>query len=265
MTEEANAVEAQEPETPEPKAIDPQEIMDFLKPRMGARFKMWLNICARCGLCADTCHYYLANDKDPKMIPAYKIRFLRDILRKKGKVDRDYLRKVYETIYYECNACRRCSLFCPFGIDIAAMIALLRSLLHSQGMSPEGLVKATANYQEFGNQMAVTDEDWIETLEWCEEETAEELVGLKIPIDKKGAKIMYTVNAREPMFYPQDIMEVAKIFHVAGEDWTLPSKKGWDDTNLAMFCGDVKTAKMIVENTFARAEELGVKQIAVTE
>jgi len=25
MTEEANAVEAQEPETPEPKAIDPQE------------------------------------------------------------------------------------------------------------------------------------------------------------------------------------------------------------------------------------------------
>ena len=265
MSEEANAVEIQEPETPEPKAVNPQEIMDFLKPRMGARFRMWLNICARCGLCADTCHYYLANDKDPKMIPAYKVRFLRDILKKKGKVDHAYLRKIYETVYYECNACRRCSLFCPFGIDIASMIALLRALLHSQGMSPEGLVKAIENYKEFGNQMAVTDEDWVETLEWCQEETEEELVGLKIPIDKKGAKIMYTVNAREPMFYPQDIMEVAKIFHVAGEDWTLPSKKGWDDTNLAMFCGDLQTAKMIVENTFARAEELGVKQIAVTE
>jgi hypothetical protein len=91
------------------------------------------------------------------------------------------------------------------------------------------------------------------------------VLGLKIPIDKKGAKIMYTVNAREPMFYPQDIMEVAKIFHLAGEDWTVPSEKGWDDTNLAMFCGDSKTAAMIVANTFKRAEELDVKQVAVTE
>ena len=94
---------------------------------------------------------------------------------------------------------------------------------------------------------------------------AEELVGLKIPIDKKGAKIMYTVNAREPKFYPQDIMEVAKIFHVAGEDWTLPSESGWDDTNLAMFCGDLETARMTVENTFKRAEELEVEKVAVTE
>jgi Fe-S oxidoreductase len=245
--------------------INPKEIMGFLKPRMNARFKTWLSICAHCGLCADTCHHYLASGKDPKMIPAYKVRFLTELLRKKGKVDKAYLQKVYETIYYECNMCRRCTLYCPFGIDIALMISLLRALLASQGIAPQGLVKAVENYREFGNQMAVSKEDWIDTLEWCEEEMAEELVGLKIPLDKKGAKIMYSVNAREPMFYPQDIMEVAKIFHVAGEDWTLPSETGWDDTNLAMFMGDAKTAKMVVENTFKRAEELGVQQIAVTE
>ena len=94
---------------------------------------------------------------------------------------------------------------------------------------------------------------------------AEELVGLKVPIDKQGAKIIYTVNAREPMFYPQDMMEVAKIFYVAGEDYTYSSKPGWDATNLAMFCGDVKSSKLIVENTFKRAEELEVQQVAVTE
>ena len=132
-------------------------------------------------------------------------------------------------------------------------------------MAPEGLVNAIKNYKEFGNQMAVTKEDWVETIEWCEEEMAEELVGLKIPIDKKGARILYTVNAREPKFYPQDIMEVAKIFHVAGEDYTVPSESGWDDTNLSMFCGDLKTSKMIVENTFKRADELEVEQVAVTE
>ena len=262
MSEEATAMDT---EKTSPKEVKPDEIMDFLKSKMGARFKMWLKICAHCGLCADTCHHYLASGKDPKMIPSYKVRFLLEMLRKKGKVDRDYLKKVYDTVYYECNMCRRCTLYCPFGIDIALMISLLRSLLLSQEMAPEGLLKAVENYKEFGNQMAVTKEDWVETLEWCEEETAEELVGLKIPIDKKGAKIMYTVNAREPMFYPQDIMEVAKIFHVAGEDWTVPSESGWDDTNLAMFCADVNTARFIVENTFKRADELGVQQVAVTE
>lgn len=259
MSEQTQAKETLE------KQINPQEVMNFLKPRMGARFKTWLKICAHCGLCADTCHYYLASGKEPKMIPAYKVRYLTEILRKKGKVDREYLQKVYDTAYYECNMCRRCSLYCPFGIDIALMISLLRATLLSQGMAPEGLLRAVENYQATGNQMAVTKEDWVDTLEWCEEETAEELVGLKIPIDKHGAKIMYTINAREAKFYPQDIMQAAMIFHVAGEDWTLPSESGWDDTNLAMFCGDAKTARIIVESTFKRAEELGVKQVAVTE
>ena len=261
MNEQAVATENEK----EIKEINPTEIMEFLNARFGARFRMWLRICAHCGLCADTCHYYLAHDKDPKMIPSYKVKHLLKILKKKGRVDNEYLEEVYNTVYHECNMCRRCTLYCPFGIDIALMISLLRSLLFSQGIAPEGLVKAIENYRKFGNQMAVSEEDWVETLEWCEEETAEELVGLKIPIDKKGARIMYTVNAREPMFYPQDIMEVAKIFHVAGEDWTLPSKDGWDDTNLAMFCGDAKTSKMIVENTFKRADELEVDKVAITE
>ena len=261
MNEQAVATENEK----EIKEINPTEIMEFLNARFGARFRMWLRICAHCGLCADTCHYYLAHDKDPKMIPSYKVKHLVNLLKKKGRVDSAYLEEVYNTVYHECNMCRRCTLYCPFGIDIAMMISLLRSLLFSQGIAPEGLVKAIENYKEFGNQMAVSEEDWVETLEWCEEETAEELVGLKIPIDKKGARIMYTVNAREPMFYPQDIMEVAKIFHVAGEDWTLPSKDGWDDTNLAMFCGDAKTSKMIVENTFKRADELEVDKVAITE
>jgi Fe-S oxidoreductase len=193
------------------------------------------------------------------------VRFLKDILKKKGRVDKDFLQEVYKTVYYECNVCRRCSLYCPFGIDIAYLISTMRGLLTSLGIAPEGLRKAVENYRETGNQMAVSDEDWVETLQWCEEETASELVGLKIPIDKKGAKIMYTVNAREPKFYPQDIMEVAKIFHVAGEDWTFPSQKGWDDTNLAMFINDAATARTVVENTFKRAEELGVQQVAITE
>jgi len=32
-----------------------------------------------------------------------------------------------------------------------------------------------------------------------------------------------------------------------------------------MFINDAATARMVVENTFKRAEELGVKQVAITE
>jgi Fe-S oxidoreductase len=245
--------------------INPLAIMDSLGARVGARFRVWLNICTHCGLCADTCHYYLSHDNDPEMIPSYKVRFLKEILKKKGKVDKVYLDKVYQAVYHECNMCRRCTMYCPFGIDMALMIGLLRELLCSQGRAPERLSMAIENYKTFGNQMGITKDEWLETLEWCEEEAAEELVGLKIPIDKKGAKIMYTLNPREVQSFPLDIMEVAKIFHVAGEDWTVPSEKGWDMTNLAMFAGDLTIAKMIVENTFKRAEELGVEQIVLSE
>ena len=75
---------------------------------------------------------------------------------------------------------------------------------------------------------------------------------------------MYTVNAREPMYYPQDIAMAAKIFNVAEEDWTMPST-GWDCTNLAMFAGDKALAGQIVKNMYKKALELGVQAIAITE
>lgn len=246
------------------EAVNAKAIYDFLKPRMGARLKTWASICAHCGLCADTCHYYLANP-DPKLIPSHKITFLLDLLKRKGQVDQEYLNDVYKRVYYECNMCRRCSVYCPYGIEIAMMIALLRATLFSQGIAPEAIKNAIKNYHAEGNQMAVTKEDWLDTVAWCQEEVEEEFPGLTIPIDKKGAKIMYTINAREAKFYPQDIQEVSKIFHVVKEDWTVPSEKGWDDTNLSMFVGDMATSKMLVKNTFDRADELGVKQVAITE
>jgi len=73
------------PKVTDSKTINPQEIVDFLKPRVGARFKTWLDICAHCALCADTCHFYNTSGKDPNMIPARKVRFLKEILKKRAR------------------------------------------------------------------------------------------------------------------------------------------------------------------------------------
>ena len=88
--------------------------------------------------------------------------------------------------------------------------------------------------------------------------------GLTIPIDKPGVKYMYTVNPREPMYYPQDVGMAAQIFTVAEESWTVPST-GWDCTNLAMFAGDRAVAAIPVKAMYEKALELGVEKILMTE
>jgi Fe-S oxidoreductase len=87
---------------------------------------------------------------------------------------------------------------------------------------------------------------------------------LEIPVDKKDADIIYTVNAREPKHYPEDIAEAAILFHVAGENWMVPSE-GWEETSLAMFAGDWEAAKLQVESVYDAMERLKPKRMVVTE
>ena len=94
----------------------------------------------------------------------------------------------------------------------------------------------------------------METCTWMAEEANDDIRGVEIPVDKAGVRIMYTVNAREPMYYPQDISMMAQIFTVAGESWTLPST-GWDCTNLPMFSGDRALAGKVVKNMYDKAVE----------
>jgi len=263
MSEAAVAQRASEnKETP----VDVGKIKAILETNHGARMRSWLSICARCGLCPESCFFYLAHDKDPTMSPAYKVRVtLGELYRRKGEVDRAFLKEMYEIVWGKCTMCRRCSMFCPFGIDIATMIGVARAVCNSQGIVPEGLARAVKNILETGNQMAVSQEDWLETLEWMAEEYGEEIAGLTIPVDVQGAKYKYTVNPREPAFYPQDVGMMAMILHVAEESWTVPSGKGWDCTNLAMFAGNKQVAALTVKNMYDAALKLGVEQILMTE
>ncbi|HUT70122.1 MAG TPA: (Fe-S)-binding protein [Desulfatiglandales bacterium] len=247
------------------KPVEIKRINEILDINKGALMRTWLGICSRCGLCAEGCLFYLAHDKDPRMSPAYKVRkTLGEMYRRKGRVDREFLEQCKEILWGECTTCKRCSLYCPFGIDVATMISKARSVCCSQGVIPEGLAHTLENYRETGNQMGMTAQELQETCEWMAEEGAEEIRWLEIPIDKKGAKYMYTVNPREPKYYPLDLAMAAQIFTVAKESWTIPST-GWDCTNLAMFSGDEELAGQLVKNMYDKALELEVEKILVTE
>ncbi|CCK81836.1 sulfate respiration complex iron-sulfur protein HmcF [Desulfobacula toluolica] len=230
-----------------------------------SRTKTWLEICAHCGMCAESCFLYQVNGRDPKQVPAYKIQStLGEIIRKKGKVSNQFMRDTMEVAWAKCTCCNRCGTYCPHGIDTGIMFGYLRGLLYQQGFVPWELKIGAGMHRAYRAQMDVTDEDFVDTFEWMVEEYEDDYPGLTVPVDKENADIMYTVNAREVKHYPEDLAEAAVLFHMAGENWTVPSK-GWEETSLAMFAGDWAACKMQVESVYDAMERLKPKRMVGTE
>jgi len=245
--------------------VDTKALWKTIQTTCKSRIRTWLNICAHCGMCADSCLFYLSNDKDPKQVPSYKIQStLGKIVKKKGKVDTTFMKSAMDTAWGKCTCCNRCGQYCPFGIDMGVMMSFLRGVLFSQGFIPWEMKIGSGMHRIFRAQMDVTTEDWVDTCEWMEEESEDEWPGLKIPVDKKNADIIYTVNAREPKHYPEDIAEAAILFSIAGEDWTVPSE-GWEETSIAMFAGDWEGASMQVESVYDAIDRVKPNRMVVTE
>jgi len=245
--------------------VDVEKFWDTIQKTCKTRTRTWLEICAHCGMCAESCFLYSSNDSDPEQVPAFKIQStLGEIVKRKGNVDNAFMRRAMEYAWSRCTCCNRCSQFCPYGIDMGVMFSYLRGLLFSQGFVPWELKIGSGMHRVYQAQMDVTSEDWVETCEWMAEETAEEWPGIEIPVDVEDADIMYTLNAREPKHYPEDIAEAAILFHLAGEKWTVPST-GWDQTSLALFAGDWGACKITVGATYDAIKRLRPKRVLGTE
>jgi len=245
--------------------VDTGLLWNTIKKTIKSRIKTWLEICAHCGMCADSCFFYLIDNRDPKQVPAYKIQStLGELVKRKGKVDNEFMHMAMETAWAKCTCCNRCGLYCPHGIDMGIMFGSLRALLYQQGFVPWEMKIGAGMHRVYRAQMDVTDEDFIETFTWMVEEYEEDYLGLEVPVDVEGADILYTVNAREVKHYPEDLAEAAILFHIAGEKWTVPSK-GWEETSLAMFAGDGVACKMQVESVYDAMERLKPKRMVGTE
>ncbi len=113
--------------------------------------------------------------------------------------------------------------------------------------------------------MWVKEDEWIDTLQWQEEEARDEIPNLRIPLEKEGAEIMYSVIGPEPKFQAQLIYQAAVIMNVAGLDWTMPATPGWDNSDMAMFTGDNEIMGRIKRAHFETAMRLKVKKIVMGE
>ncbi len=255
--------------------------IQLLRERITRNLAGSLVACAHCGLCAESCHYVLARPDDPTMTPAYKADQVRRIFKRHldwtGRIfprwvkagapqsDED-LNRLKNIVFGTCSACRRCSMNCPMGVDTALIIRLARGILADLGIVPEGVFNVSRDQWETGNQMAVSQDDYLDTLDWMEEELQEEFTGqdMKIPLDKPDCDFMYSINPREIKFDPRSIADAAKIFNVAGEAWTLPTW-GWDQTNFGLFSGDDRLGAYVAENLYKAAAKLRAKRIVISE
>lgn len=241
-------------------------INHVLENETGARLKIYVDTCVHCGLCSEACHVYVSNDNNPIYSPAGKVkRTLWEMIKKKGKVSPQFIKEASEIASTECNVCKRCSMYCPFGIDIAYLMLTVRRICHLCGVTPLYIQDTAHSHAVTMNQMWVKDDEWIDTLQWQEEEAQAELPNLRIPLDKEGADVMYSVIGPEPKFQAQLIYQAAVFMHVAGVDWTMPSFPGWDNSDMAMYTCDNEIMGRVKRAHFEAAAKLRVKRIVMGE
>jgi Fe-S oxidoreductase len=241
-------------------------VQRVLTKEAAARLKIYLDTCVHCGLCAEGCHTYLSRNKDPKFSPVGKVKqTVWEMVKRDGKVPPEMLRDMARIAFTECGTCRRCSMYCPFGIDISYLILLVRRICHLLGVVPLYLQDTTNSHATTMNQMWVNQDEWIDTLQWQEEDAQLELAATRIPLEKEGAEVMYSVIAPEPKILAQLLGNIAQVMTVAGIDWTMPATDGWDNSNMAMYSGDFEIMGRVERLHWETAARLKVKKIVMGE
>jgi Fe-S oxidoreductase len=258
--------------------IQTRELVELLGDKVAGPIRTYLGMCAHCGLCADSCHLY-AGTGDVEQIPAARAQQLDRVYRRYytrlGRIaprlvgaedlDEEVLERL-ERMAYQCTMCRRCALHCPFGIDNATMVSAIRSLLAEAGRVPAGLQEHTDNAYEKGNTLGITDEQFVDRIEWFEEELQDAVDDdeATIPLDKQGARLLFVPTPLQIMRFPSVIISAAKIFYAVGEDWTMSSRR-FDGTNFGLFSGEVDKRNEMAQRLVDEMGRLGTSVLVLSE
>jgi Fe-S oxidoreductase len=231
-----------------------------------------LEACARCGICAEACHYYRAEPK-VEHIPAYRAEKLRSVYRyehdflsrlfpiwtRSKKLDESALANLTEIAFSQCTLCRRCTVNCPLGVDTPLIMRAIRAMASAAGTAPEILVMLADAAIEKGKDPSFYKEIFLEQIREMEDQlrdiTGDE--NATIPVEKQGAKILYV-----PLAGAHTILPPAVVFNAAKEDWTLSI---FEAANYGVFLADLKRAKEVAKRIVDEANRLGVKEIVIAE
>ena len=241
--------------------------------------KVYMDTCVHCGACSDKCHYFLGTG-DAKNMPVARQDLLRAVYRRyftfAGKYfpwlvgAKDLTREVLDDWYSyfnQCSECRRCSVFCPYGIDTAEVTMAAKEIMGSVGMGQKYSNEIIGKVHRIGNNLGIPEPALEDTLLGLEEDTKEETgCDVKFPMNVKGADVLLITPSADFFSEPhvESLIGYAKVFHAAGISWTLSSHAS-EAGNFGLFIGNYDQMKAISMRVREAALELGVKRIIVGE
>jgi Fe-S oxidoreductase len=251
-----------------------QILHDGLRERLDKyrSLRLFLDICVRCGACADKCHFFIGSG-DPKNMPVLRAELLRSIYRKDftttGKIlgsvagGRELTVDVLKEWFYyffQCTECRRCSVFCPYGIDTAEITMLARELLNLIGLNINWVIEPVANCHRTGNHLGIQPHTFKDNIDFlCDE--LEETTGIRVnpSINRKGAEVLFVIPSADYFADPgiYTFMGYLLLFEYLGLDYTL-SAYASEGGNFGLFTSH-DTIKRLNYKIYAEAKRLGVK------
>jgi [DsrC]-trisulfide reductase subunit K len=241
--------------------------------------KVYMDACVHCGACSDKCHYFIGT-QDPKNMPVARQDLMRSVYRRyftwPGKLfpklvgARDLTRKVldeWHNYFHQCSECRRCSVFCPYGIDTAEVTMAAREILDSVGYGQKYDNEIIGKVHKIGNNLGLPGPALKDTLEGLEEDVKEATgIDVRFPVDVKGAEVLLITPSADFFAEPHidSLIGYGKVFHATGTSWTLSSMSS-EAANFGMFIGNYEQLRKVALRIRQAALELGVKRIVVGE
>ena len=241
--------------------------------------KVSLDACVKCGACADKCQYFLGTG-DPNNMPVARQDLLRKVYRRyftwAGKYmpwlvgAEDLTRETLDAWYsyfHQCSQCRRCSVYCPFGIDTAEISMAAREIMGSIGKGQKYTNEIIGKVLTIGNNLGLKKHALAATLEGIEDDIKEETgVEVKLPLDVEGADIMLVAPSADFFAEPHILSTIgyAKVLHQAGLNWTFSSHAS-EAGNFGMFIGSYDNMQKVTMRIREAAQQLRVKRIVFGE
>ncbi|WP_096366434.1 MULTISPECIES: sulfate reduction electron transfer complex DsrMKJOP subunit DsrK [Thiohalobacter] len=242
-------------------------------------FQVFLDACVKCGACTDKCHYYLGTT-DPKNMPVGRQDLLRKVYRRYFTFAGKYFPKLvgaqdlteevlddWYSYFHQCSQCRRCSVFCPYGIDTAEISMAAREIMDAVGKGQKYCNEIIGKVFKVGNNLGLPQPALENTLEGIEEDVEDDTgVKVRYPLDEKGAEVLLVTPSADFFAEPHvdGLIGYGKVFHEAGISWTLSSHAS-EAANFGMFIGSYENMKRVSMRIREAALDLGVKRIIFGE
>ena len=249
------------------------DLLKLFESKLNEAMRLYLETCTRCGVCTEACHVH-ASMGQVKYIAAYRAEIVRRLYKKyfkgRGKIwpsvgeakelSEMALEELYEAAY-SCTGCRRCMVYCPFGIDTQMLMSIAKLLLVGAEMEPEILTLLADTSIEKGKSIELFKDSFMQGIKRLEDEVVSkwklEAGETAIPVDVEGADLLYVALAGA-----HSIIPAAAIFNAARENWTLSF---FEAVNFGAFVGDPTKTKLILDRIVSEAKRLKVKEVCICE